>query len=400
MNKKPLDGVRICDLTRFLSGPYCTQLLADMGAEVIKIEKGRGDDTRYFGPWLGERSIYFNMLNRNKKSVEIDYRKPEGKELLYDIVKKCDVLVENFRPGTLEKMGLGKETLEKINPSIIVTHVSGFGQTGPYKDRAAFDCIAQAMCGIMSLTGEVGEPPSMIGSVYLDYMGGTFAALATVIALYERQKSGMGQEADIAMVDAGVSYSLFTTQAYRALGEVVGQLGNRDRALSPANTFRGKDGKYVYIHAGSDKLFEIFCKKIGREDLLAEDKFKYSPQRMANPEEMERVCQEWVNDYTAAEVEEILTGVGLPCSIVADVVDVVNNPQVQHRDMLKTMEYPDGTKMPITGIPIKLSRTPGEICSLPPKVGENTAEVLSGLLGKSAEEIAGLKGAEVIGVAE
>jgi crotonobetainyl-CoA:carnitine CoA-transferase CaiB-like acyl-CoA transferase len=396
MSGKPLEGIRVCDLTRFVSGPFCTQILADMGADVIKIEKGTGDNTRHFAPWIGEKSIYFDMMNRNKRSVKIDYRKSEGKELLLEIVKKCDVIVENFRPGTLEKMGLGKETLDEINPGIIVTHVSGFGQTGPYKDRAAFDCIAQAMSGIMSLTGDKGTKPMMIGSVYLDYMGGTFGALATVIALLERQKSGLGQEADIAMLDAGVAYSLFSTEDYIANGVIMDQDGNRDRALSPANTFMAKDGKYVYIHAGTDPFFEIFAKKIGREDLLAEDKYKYSPQRMANPEYMEDVTGEWVAQHNAYEIEEELNALGLPCAVVANTEDLVNNPQVKARDMLKILEYPDGTKMPVVNTPIKLSRTPGGIDRLAPEVGENTDEILRELLQKSDQEIEKLKKMAVI----
>lgn len=396
MSVRPLDGIRVCDFTRFVSGPFCTQLLADMGAEVIKIEKGVGDDTRRFAPWLGEKSIYFNMVNRNKKSVKIDYRKPEGRALLLEIVKHCDVIVENFRPGTLDKMGLSRETLDQINPKIIVTHVSGFGQTGPYKDRAAFDCIAQAMSGIMSLTGEPGGKPYMVGSVYLDYMGGTFAALATVLALLEREKSGMGQDADIAMLDAGIAYSLFSTQDYIANHVLMGPLGNRDRALSPANTFLAKDGKYVYIHAGSDVFFEIFAKKIGREDLLAEDQYKHSPQRMANPEYMEEITQEWVSHRNAADIEKELTDLGMPCAMVANTEDLVNNPQVKARDMLKMLEYPDGTQMPITGIPIKLSRTPGSIETLPPTLGEHTDEVLRDILNKTDEEMAELRTSAVI----
>ena len=205
-------------------------------------------------------------------------------ELVKEIISHCDVIVENFRPGTLDKMGLTREVLDKLNPGIIVTHVSGFGQTGPYKDRAAFDCIAQAMSGIMSLTGDPGTKPMMIGSVYLDYIGGTFGALGTMIALYSRKKAGDGQDVDISMLDAGIAYSLFSTQDYIANGIVMGQAGNRDRALSPANTFKAKDGKYVFIHAGSDTFFDTFARIIKREDLLEEEQYKYSRQRMANPD--------------------------------------------------------------------------------------------------------------------
>ena len=396
MGMKALEGVRIADFTRFVSGPFCTQLLADMGAEVIKIEKGAGDDTRHFGPWLGEKSIYFNLVNRNKKSVRINYRTPEGMELVKEIISHCDVIVENFRPGTLDKMGLTREVLDKLNPGIIVTHVSGFGQTGPYKDRAAFDCIAQAMSGIMSLTGDPGTKPMMIGSVYLDYIGGTFGALGTMIALYSRKKAGDGQDVDISMLDAGIAYSLFSTQDYIANGIVMGQAGNRDRALSPANTFKAKDGKYVFIHAGSDTFFDTFARIIKREDLLEEDQYKYSRQRMANPDYIEEVTGQWTACHEAYEIETLLTDAGIPCSVVADTVDVVNNPQVKAREMLRILEYPDGTKMPVTGINLKLSKTPGEIYALPPVLGEHTEAVLRDIVKLDEEKIEELKSKAVI----
>lgn len=398
MPERALSGVRIADFTRFVSGPFCTQLLADMGAEVIKIEKGQGDDTRRFGPWLGDNSIYFNSVNRNKKSICVDYRTAEGMEIVKKLIAQCDVIVENFRPGTLDKMGLSRAELDKINPGIIVTHVSGFGQTGPYKDRAAFDCIAQSMSGIMSLTGDAGTKPTMIGSVYLDYMGGTFAALGTVTSLYHAKKAGKGQDVDVAMLDAGVAYSLFSTQDYIANNVVMQQVGNRDRALSPANTFLAKDGKYVYIHAGTDLFFDIFAKHIGRPELLEEDCYKHSVQRMADPEAVEAIAAEWVLKHDAMEVENQLTAKGLPCAVVSDTVDVVNNPQIQSRGMLQTIECADGTKMPITGIPIKLSETPGEVYMRPPLLGEHTDEVLRDILHYSEDSILSLKENRVIPV--
>lgn len=398
MGKRALEGVRVCDLTRFVSGPFCTQLLADLGAEVIKIEKGAGDSTRYFGPFLDDHCVYYEFVNRNKKDFKIDYRKPEGMKVLKELISKCDVVVENFVPGTMKKMGLDDEELKKLNPNIIVTHISGFGQTGPYSKRPAFDCISQAMSGIMSVTGQLGDDrPVMIGTVYHDYISGTFGALSTVAALYHNKVAEpVFQDIDIAMLDSALSYTLFATQNYILNGVVMESHGNRDPSLAPATTFQAGDGKYVMIHMGMQAHWEKFLHYIGRADLLEDPVYATEHARMEHMDACEKVVQDWVKTKSGYEVEEELAGLVIPCAVVADFKDVVNNPHVQARGVLQVMEHPDGTKMPVTGPVMKMSGTPCEIYSLPPKLGEHTDEILSGLLAYSGAEIGRLKAQAVV----
>lgn len=399
MGKKALEGTRIIDLSRFVSGPFCAQLLGDLGAEVIKIEKGAGDDTRRFGPFVGEHCVYYAFVNRNKKDLKVDYRKPEGMQVLKDLIRESDALIENFIPGTLEKMGLGREELNKINPKIHVTHISGFGQTGPFRSRPAFDCISQAMSGIMSVTGKIGSnEPYMIGTVYHDYIAGTFGALSTVAALYHSRvhRDDSGQEIDIAMLDSSLAYSLFATQDYILSGTIMEKHGNRDPSLAPATTFKAKDGKYVLIHCGRDPHFVKLMQHIGRTDVLEDERFNTAPARMANQDAIEKVVQQWVSTKNAYDVENELAKLVLPCAVVADFGDVVNNPHVQERGILRTLEYPDGTKMPTTGPIIKMSETPCEIHSLPPELGQHTEEILRDILKYPESKILELKEMAVI----
>lgn len=397
MSNKALDGIRVLDLTRFISGPFCCQLLGDFGAEVIKIEKGAGDTSRAFLPFMGDSdvSLYFTGLNRNKKSIKVDYRNPDGIALVKELIKVSDVVVENFRPGTMDKMGLGRAQLDEINSDIIVVHISGFGQDGPYKDRAAFDCILEAMSGMMSTTGEENSKPMLMGQAYLDFIAGTYGAMGAIAALYNRPKHG-GQDVDVSMLEAALSYSLFGPQHYTANGVITGQFGNRDRVLSPANTFLAKDNKYVYIHAGTDLFFARFAKFIGREDLLTEDKLLHAPVRMANPEVPEAIVQEWVSTQTAQSAEDQMTALGIPCAMVANMADLAKNPQLLARDAFREMEYPDGTKVPVVASNMKLSKTPGDVYSRPPLLGEHTEQILKDILKKSDDELQRLKQENVI----
>jgi len=289
--------------------------------------------------------------------------------------------------------------LDKINPKIIVTHISGFGQTGPYKSRPAFDCIAQAMSGVMSVTGKIGsDEPTMIGLTYADYIAGTFGALSTAAALYhiKANPDAEGQDIDISMLDAAISYSLFATQDFINTGKVMEKHGNRDPSLSPSTTFKSKDGKYVYIHCGKDVHFKKLMEHIGRTEVLKDERFSTAPARMANQDATESIVAEWVAGKNAFDVEAELAELILPCAVVADYGDVVHNPHVQERGVLQTMEHPDGTKMPVTGPVIKMSKTPCEIYSLPPEIGQHTDEVLKELLNYSDEQIAVLKSGDVI----
>ncbi len=397
MSDKALEGIRVLDMTRYISGPFCGQLLGDFGAEVIKIEKGVGDTSRAFLPFVGESdvSLYFTGLNRNKKSIKIDYRSEEGMAIVKELIQESDIIIENFRPGTMKKMGLEREALDKINPEIIVVHISGFGQDGPYRDRAAFDCILEAMSGMMSVTGEENSKPMLMGQAYLDFIAGTFGALGAITALYNRPKHG-GQDVDVSMLEAALAYSLFGPQHYQANGVITGQFGNRDRVLSPANTFIAKDNKYVYIHSGTDQFFAKLMKYIGREDVLTEDQLLKAPVRMAHPEVPEAIVQNWVSTQLAKDVEDQLTELGIPCAVVADMSDLVKNPQLLYRNMFREVEYPDGMKVPMVASNMRLSKTPGDLYCRAPLLGEHTEAILSELLGKSTQEIQELKEKHVI----
>jgi len=327
--------------------------------------------------------------------MKIDFRKPDGIALIKKMLTEVDVIVENFKPGTLDKMGLGRAELDKINSDIIVVHISGYGQSGPYKDRAAFDCVLEAMSGMMSMTGIEGQPPLLMGQAYLDFIAGTFGALGCLAAIISRPKHG-GQDVDVAMIEAALAYSLYAPEHYLANGKITGQFGNRDRVLSPANAFKDKNGKYVYIHSGTDPHFERLCMHIGREDLLAEDKFKYAAVRMANAEAVEIEVQKWVGTQTAYDVEDQLVKLGIPCAVVADMSDVVKNPQLIARNVMKTFKFPDGKEIPEVATNLRLSKTPGQTYKRPPLLGEDTEDVLRNTYGLTENEIQNLKDEKVI----
>ena len=386
----PLVGIRVLDLSRFVAGPYCSTLLSDLGAEVIKVESSQGDDVRTFGPFYKDTdfSLYYNSLNRNKKGMAVNFRSPEGRKILQRLAAKCDVILENFRVGTLEKMGLGDEELKKINPNIIVTSVSGFGQTGPFSKRIAFDPVPQAMSGVMDMTGRPDGDPTLVGFVLSDIMGAVFATVGTLAALYHKVNTGEGQHVDISMLD-----NLIAIMA--ALGHIPGALvngvgptrrGNRDPSTAPSNTFRTKDG-YVFIHVGTDPHFSKFCKMIGRNDLLSENKYKYNWQRVADVEFVEKLVADYVADKTTSEVEEIFDKAGLICGAVASIRTVSQSPQIAARKLIEYIPSSIGTELPVVVINVKLSRTPGKITRPAPKLGEHNIEICQNLLGFTQGEI-------------
>ena len=392
----PLKGIKVIDMSRYISGPYCSMLLGDMGAEVIKVEKpGIGEDSRTMGPFAGNVSLYFTQYNKNKKSIALNTRSEEGKKILFELIKGADVLVENFRPGTLEKMGLTKEKIQELNPGLVVTSISGFGQTSPYRNRVAFDCIAQAMSGLMSLTGEEDGQPLLTGTWIVDFVTAVYAAFGTVCALYNRKSGGSGQSIDVALLDCMVSLLATTIPLYTTSGVIEHRWSNRDKVTAPANAFPAKDGS-IYIHAGTQPLFTRMTQVMGQPELMKDERFDTVAHRMANIEAIEALVGEWTKTHTVKEMDQMLAEAGIPAAPINSIADVVHNEQVLERKDFEYMEYPGAGEISINGITLKMSETPGEITLRPPLLGEHTEEILKGTLGYSDEKIQELKNGGII----
>jgi crotonobetainyl-CoA:carnitine CoA-transferase CaiB-like acyl-CoA transferase len=390
-----LDGYRVLDLSRFIAGPLCAQMLGDMGAEVIKVERPSGEDARKHEPYYRGESVYTMMYNRNKYGITLDTRHPDALALLEDLVRRSDVVVENYRPGTMERMGLGYGRLRELRPDIVLVSISGFGQTGPLAQRGLFDAIAQAASGLMSLTGEPDGQPTLTGTYIADYIAGFHGAIGALLALLHRERSGEGQHVDVSSLDA-----LFTTlgtwpSAVAMLGAHPRRNGSRDLLSGPANVFPAKDG-FVYIHAGTDPLFPRLCRAMAREDLLADKRFQSIPGRMAHIEELEQAVTDWSTRHTCQEITELLGETGIPFAEVATVDNVLASPQIAAREMMVDVEHPALGSLRIPGIPIKLGATPGTIRKAPPTVGEDNEQIYCGLLGRSAEDLARLRADGVI----
>jgi crotonobetainyl-CoA:carnitine CoA-transferase CaiB-like acyl-CoA transferase len=391
----PLQDIKVLDLSRFIAGPHCTALLADMGADVIKVERPGGEDSRQTAPFFRGQAIYTLAFNRNKRAITLDTRAPEGRALLRRLVEWADVVVENYRPGTMEQMGFGFAELHRMNPRVILTSISGMGQTGPERDAAMFDSIAQAKSGLMSRNGPSPEEPELVGTHIADYVTALYGALGTMFALYARERTASGQHVDVALVD-----SLFSTLGTFALQQVLlggalARVGNRDLHASPANLFDARDGK-VYIHAGTDPLFARFVDVIGRPDLTTDPRFGSTADRMAHVDEAEALVADWVARRDAADVERALSAAGIPCSRVLTIADAVAHPQLRARGSLVGVTHPVLGEVLVPGTPVKLSATPGTVRMAPPLVGEHNREVYGGLLGLSEDELDELRRKAVI----
>lgn len=393
----PLEGVKVLDLSRVLAGPFCCMVLGDMGADVVKVERvGRGDDVRSVGDKVGGESLYYLMMNRNKRGVTLDFRHPEGIALLKALVKKADVLVENFRAGTMEKMGCGYDVLKEINPRLIMASISGFGQDGPYADYACYDMIAQAMSGLMDLTGEPERPPVTTGTFVVDYATGLYAALGIVGALRAREATGVGEHVDVALLDTAVSFLITAIPEYLLLGKKMTRRGNRDRYCAPANLFRAKDGRWVFVAAANDSLFPQLVKVMGREEILQDPRFAKNDARMQYVEESEALLAEWVAARTADEVVGLVRGAGLPCAKVASIDEVVEDPQVRHREMLVEIEHPTVGRFPMHGLNIHYAHSRQEIRRPAPLLGQHNTEVYGEWLGLDAQAMARLNADKII----
>jgi len=396
--QKILEGVRILDLSRMLAGPYGSMLLGDLGAEVIKIEEpGTGDFTRTSAAEASLRGIsaYFLSINRSKKSVTLDLKKEKGREVFYGLVKKADVVYDNFRPATLEKLKCTYDDLCRHNPKIISCSVSAFGQDGPYRDLPAYDIILQAMGGTMSLTGPEDGEPVIMGVPMGDLAGGMFGAYAISAALYQREKTGKGQKIDISLLDTQVSLLMYLAQTYVATDQVPGRRGAKHPLAAPFKAFKSKDG-HVAVVAFQDKHFEGFCKIIEREDLLTDERFDNFIARALNKDDLYAILDGIFPNKTTAEWMEPLRAAGIPSGPVNDIKDALNDPQVRHRKMVVEIDHPEIGKYEALGNPVKSSAMDDGKFEPPPVLGQHTEEVLSSLLGMSAEDVRALRDEGVV----
>lgn len=388
---KPLENVKVLDLTRVLAGPYASMMMADFGAEIIKIESPKtGDDSRAFGPFVGKESAYFMSLNRGKRSMTMNLKNPKAQELFKEMVKKVDVVLENYRPGTMEKFGLGYEEIKKINPNIIYTACSGFGHTGPYSKKPAYDVIVQGMGGIMSITGQENGEPTRVGASVGDLTAGLFAVIGTLTALYNREKTGVGQKVDVAMLDCQVAILENAISRYLVNGVAPGPIGNRHPSITPFEAFKAKDG-YVIIAVGNDRLWKKFCDLINRPELIEDARFITNAKRTENQKELKGILDTVFPAKTVDEWLEAIDGAGIPCGPINTVDRVMKDPQVLARDMIVEVDHPVAGKFKMPGLPIKLSETPGAVESPAPLLGQHTEELLHEILGLSKEEVAKLK---------
>ena len=388
MSEKALHGVKVLDFTNVLAGPYCTMMLSNMGAEIYKLEKPGGDDSRAFGPHINGASAYFMSLNRGKKSIVCDTKTDKGKELFKRMAAKADVLVENLKPGAMERMGLGYDTLKEINPRLIYVAISGFGHTGPYSPRASYDMIVQAMGGIISITGTPGAEPVRVGSSIGDIAAGMFGAFGAVSALYQRAISGKGQKVDIAMLDCQMAILEAAITRYATTGAIAGPLGLRHPSITPFAGYKTKDS-YVIVACGNDRIFSEFCHATGLEVLLEDDHFKTNPLRCQNVDVLTPIIQNKMLERTTAEWMEIFIKKDVPFGPINTVDKLFKDPQVAARNMLVDIEQPLIGKVKVTGNPVKMSlvEPADELPHEPaPGIGENTLEVMTSLLEYSEQE--------------
>ncbi len=393
----PLQDLLVVDLTRVLSGPYCTMLLADMGARVIKIEQpGRGDDTRAWGPpFVGDESAYFLSINRNKESLTLDLKNADGRGILERLLDRADVLVENFRPGTLERLGFGYETVSKRWPRVIYCSISGFGQTGPRRDQPGYDAVIQAEAGLMSITGEADGPPLRLGVAIADIVTGMFAAQGVTLALLARARTGAGQHVDVGMLDATAALLTYQAANYFATGRAPERLGNRHPTIVPYETFAASDGDFV-LAVGNDELWKRFCRVADLEEVAADPRFVTNRARAQHYQELRRLLVKTLLTRSKADWIAALNAEGVPCGAVRDVAETLSDPQIVARNMIEAVEHATLGEVQTLGIPIKLSSTPGAVRTAPPTLGQHTDQILQNEIGLSDAEIATLRAAGAV----
>jgi crotonobetainyl-CoA:carnitine CoA-transferase CaiB-like acyl-CoA transferase len=395
----PLHGLKVFDLTRVLAGPTCVQMLADFGADVIKIEKpGAGDDTRGFAPPVmpgTDQSAYFSGVNRNKKSVTLDIATPEGQEIAKSLIAQCDILVENFKVGALAKYGLGYADLHEQHPGLIYCSITGFGQTGPYAKRPGYDSLIQAMGGIMSLTGEIAGEPQKVGVPVADIFAGLYGCIGILTALHHREKTGLGQHVDIGMLDTHVAWLGNQAMNYLATGENPPRLGNQHPNIVPYQVFATRDG-HIVLSIGNDSTFAKFCKNFGLDHLLADDRFATNAARVGNRRLVTDTLAVPMREKTTAAWIDALEPLQIGCGPINSLAQVFADPQVVARENVIDMVHATGAPLKLVANPVRLSETPAQYRIAPPPLGQHTDEVLQDRLGLDDSALAALRSKNII----
>lgn len=395
---KALSNITVLDLTRVLAGPYCTMMLADYGANVIKIEvPGKGDDTRAMGPKKNDYSMYYAYVNRGKKGITLNLKEEEGKKMFIEMVKKADVVVENYRPGVMDKLGLGYDVLKEVNDQIIYAAVSGFGCYGPKYKRPGYDIIAQATSGLMSITGEAGGQPLRVGNAMGDVLGGMNLTIGILMALNARTVTGRGQRVDVSLVDSVVSSLEVGWQRFFASGKQPEFIGNRYASAFPYDSFTASDGRFV-IGCGNDKLFTLLCTKVlGREDLLTDPRFDTNIHRCENYAALKPEIEKWSIERTIAECVSLIDAAGVPVAPINMLADVVNDEHIAGaREMFIHMHHPVIGDMTVPGNPVKLLDTKPDISKCAPDLGQDNKAVYGEMLGLTEGDLETLKAHNVI----
>lgn len=395
---QPLEGIRVVDLTRVLAGPYCTMMLGDMGAEIIKIEQpGTGDETRGWGPPFAPNSdsAYFMAINRNKKSITLNLKHEEGKKILKELILKSDILVENFRVGTLDKLGFSYKEVEKMNPKMIYCSITAFGDTGPYAKQGGYDVIVQGMAGIMSVTGEPDGPPVKVGVPIVDVTAGMFGTSGILAALYAREKTNRGQYVVTSLLEAQLAWLVNVASNYLISGNLPKRYGNGHPNISPYEPYKAKDD-YFIVAVGNEKLWSIFCKIINKEELITDEKFKINAHRLMHRKELNDILEKVFLEKTAKEWTKLFLDSGIPAGPINNLEQVFSDPQVLAREMLTEIDHPQAGKIKMVGVPIKFSDTQTKISLPPPMLGEHTDEILTRFSGYRQEQIKTLKELGVI----
>ncbi len=393
----PLDGVRVLDLTRVVAGPYCTMFLGDLGAEVVKVEQpGVGDDTRGWGPpFAGGESAYYLCINRNKQSLALDLKSQRVLDLLRELVKVADVVIENFRPGTMERLGLGEKELRAINPRLIYASLTGFGADGPMSDWPGYDLIVQAWGGLMSITGTPAGEPVKVGVAIIDLIAGLMLGKAITAALFAREKIGVGQRIDTSLLEAEVASLINVGSNYLIGGKVPMRWGNAHPNIVPYQNFQTADG-YLVIGVASEVIWKRFCQAIGRSDLTDDRRFADNSKRVEHRASLIALLSEMFLERTNDAWFKLLSEAEVPCAPVQTIDQVFQAPQVLHRKMLMEVEHPTAGKVPMAGMPVKFSVTPASVRLPPPLLGEHNSEILKNWLGMNAGEIDELKREKII----